>query len=228
LKFIAARHYTPASGRRIEVVVIHTMESPERPETAEQIARWFAGPNAPQASAHYCLDDKEVVQGVRDEDVAWAAPGANHNGLQLEHAGYARQTAADWHDAYSQAMLKLSAKLTARLCWEWGIPIRWLTADDLKAGKRGITSHANVSAAFHKSTHWDPGPAFPHEEYIEAVRGARRRKPVKPQLVNPPRDVKAQLDEAIGLLEGSWAAKRGHRRVVGALRILRRLSRDTQ
>jgi N-acetyl-anhydromuramyl-L-alanine amidase AmpD len=204
------------------------MESPEKGETAEKIARWFAGPNAPQASAHYCVDSTEVIGCVRDEDVAWAAPGANHNGIQLEHAGYARQTQAEWHDPYSQAMLRLSAKLTARLCRKYGIPIRWLSAADLKAGKRGITSHANVSAAFHKSTHWDPGPAFPHEEYIEAVRGPRRRKPVRPQLVNPPRDVKAQLDEAIELLEGSWAAKRGHRRVVEALRILRRLSRDTQ
>ena len=30
------------------------------------------------------------------------APGANHNGIGLEHAGYARQSAEDWADAFSE------------------------------------------------------------------------------------------------------------------------------
>jgi N-acetyl-anhydromuramyl-L-alanine amidase AmpD len=201
------------------------MEAPEKGETAEDVARYFANqrPHNPArgdfgSSAHFNIDNNSVVQSVREQDVAWAAPGCNHNGIQLEHAGYARQTFEDWHDEYSQAMLKLSAKLCARLCRNYGIPIRWLSSSDLKAGRRGITSHANVSMAFRRSTHWDPGPAFPFREYVQMVRAAR-----KAQLDKQAPAVKAPLDEAIELLEESAARKRGHRRVVEALRILRRL-----
>ena len=31
----------------------------------------------------------------------------------------------------------------------------------LRAGERGITTHAQVSKAWKKSDHWDPGPGFP-------------------------------------------------------------------
>lgn len=222
LKFIQATHYTPASGRSIEVVVIHTMEAPEKPETAEGTARWFAGGrNAPEASAHYCVDNNSVVQCVRDQDVAWAAPGCNHNGLQIEHAGYARQSAAEWQDTYSKAMLGLSAQLAARLCQRYGIPVRWLSAADLRAGKRGITSHANVTKAFHKSTHWDPGPFFPAVQYVSMVKSS-----AKPPLDKPAPVAKPPLDEAIELLEGSAARKRGHRRVVEAIKLLKGLRKS--
>src|SRR5688572_13889549 len=97
-----ARHYTPTSGRQIDLVVLHDMEAPEKPATAENIASWFAGPNAPRASAHWCFDSNSAVRCVADKDVAWHAPGANHNGLGYEMAGYARQTGAEWLDPYGR------------------------------------------------------------------------------------------------------------------------------
>lgn len=173
MQFIRARHYTEGPRRGpIELVVIHTMESPEKPDTAEAVARWFAGSTAPMASAHYCIDNNSVVQCVKDSDIAWAAPGGNHNGLQLEHAGRAVQTGSDWNDIYSRTMLARSAKLTAQLCVRHRIPIKWLSVMDLKTGRAGITSHANISAAFHKSSHTDPGPNFPVARYLQLVRVA--------------------------------------------------------
>lgn len=146
------------------------MESPEKPETAEDVARWFAGPSAPEASAHYCIDANSTVQCVRDGDVAWHAPGANHNGLGFEHAGLTSQSAAAWDDAYSRRMLARSARLVAAKCRRYGIPAVWLDADDLRAGRRGITGHVQVSDAFGRSSHRDPGPGFPVEAYVARVR----------------------------------------------------------
>jgi N-acetyl-anhydromuramyl-L-alanine amidase AmpD len=162
LKFIQARNYTRVTSpaRNIDLVVIHTAEYPELPESAEWVANYFAKPGAPKASAHYMVDASEVIQGVWDKDVAWAAPGANHNGIQIEHAGYAKQTKKDWSDDYSKRMLARSAKLTARLCRKHNIPVRWVSPSQLRAGRRGLTSHANVSAAFKRSSHWDPGPNY--------------------------------------------------------------------
>jgi len=135
--FVQARNYTGGRANAIDVLVIHTMESPEKPDTAESVAAWFAGSTAPQASAHYCIDGNSIVQCVRDEDVAWHAPGANHNGLGFEHAGRAAQTAHDWSDDYSLACLALSAELVARKCEKHHIPVVWLQSADLRARQAG-------------------------------------------------------------------------------------------
>lgn len=146
------------------------MEASERTVTAENVAAWFAGPSAPVASAHYGIDADSIVQCVREKDVAYHAPGSNHNGIALEHAGYAKPSAEDWADDYSETMLRRSAELAARLCRKYDVPITYLDATDVALGKRGITTHRAVSAAFKKSTHSDPGPHFPMAHYLELVR----------------------------------------------------------
>lgn len=158
--------------RAIDVVVMHTMEAPETSMTAENVASWFAGKNPkyppPPASAHYCVDSDSVVQCVRESDVAWGAPGANHNGLHVEMAGFASQTAAQWEDEFSLAMLKRVAWLVARMCREHKIPVTLLSVDDLKAKKRGLCGHETVSRAF-KGTHYDPGPSFAWDTLLSEV-----------------------------------------------------------
>ena len=170
VSFVQARNFTKGRSNAIDVLVLHTMESPEKPDTAESVANWFAGSTAPQASAHYCIDDNSVVQCVQDKDVAWHAPGANHNGLGIEHAGRAAQAPGDWSDEYSTKMLEISAELVATKCQEYNIPVTWLTPADLAAGKRGITGHVQVSQAFKRSDHHDPGGNFPVQAYLALVR----------------------------------------------------------
>ena len=169
--FVASPNINHTSGRQVDVVVIHTMEMDEKGDTAESCAHYFSQPSA-QVSAHYCVDDNSVVQCVKEEDIAWHAPGANHNGIGVEHAGRAAQTGRDWGDPYSTSMLALSAALVGGVCARHKIPVVWLQPADLVAGKRGITSHANVSKAFKRGSHWDPGDGFPIEKYLAAVRAA--------------------------------------------------------
>jgi N-acetyl-anhydromuramyl-L-alanine amidase AmpD len=167
--FVESPHMTRTGGRRIDLVVIHTMEMDERGDTAELCAEWFRNPGA-TVSAHYCVDANSIVQCVRDQDVAWHAPGANHNGIGVEHAGRAKQTGREWSDVYSTAMLERSAVLVGDLCTRYKLPVAWLYAADLKAGKRGLTTHDAVSKAFQRSAHWDPGQGFPVERYVALVR----------------------------------------------------------
>ena len=183
--FVESPHVTRTDGRRIDLIVIHTMEMDEKGETAENCASWFRNPIA-KSSAHYCVDVDSIVQCVRDQDVAWHAPGANHNGIGIEHAGRARQTGREWRDAYSAAMVDRSAGLAAELCRRYAIPVTWLYAADLKAGKRGITTHKAVSEAFRRSDHWDPGNGFPVEGYLALVRGKRGGSLAAPASDPPP------------------------------------------
>lgn len=173
IQFIQAHGFTPVSERAIRLIVIHTMEAPEKPGTAIAVARWFAGPNAPKASAHYCVDDSNVVQCVQEHDVAWAAPGANMDGIHIEHAGFAAQTPAQWRDDYSRRLLETSSTLAAKIAARWAIPLRKLSVEEVRGGTAmGFCGHADVSKAFGKTTHSDPGPNFPWDDYIALVEDA--------------------------------------------------------
>lgn len=170
IKFVQAKNYTKTNRTDIKWIVIHSMESAESSTTAENVAGWFAGSSAPQASAHYCLDSDSIVQCVKDEDVAWQAQGANKYGIGLEHSGYAKQTRDQWLDQFSTSMLKLSSKLTAHLCKKWNIPAVYIDREGLKRGEKGITTHNEVTFAFGiKGGHVDPGKGFPMDLYIQWV-----------------------------------------------------------
>ena len=185
MRFVQAANYTPVAQRDINLIVIHDMEAPEKGTTAEACAQFFH--NQPQSpvtgsSAHYAIDNDSVVQCVRDHDVAWAAPGANHDGLHFEHAGYARQNKHEWADGFSTDMLKRSAALVARKCKRHHIPIRFLTADMVKAGDSGITGHLQITKSGiggAAGTHTDPGENFPWGRYMRYVKAyAAGRAPV--------------------------------------------------
>ncbi len=169
--FIESPHRTETSGRVISVVVIHTMEIPGPEGAAELCARWFQNPDS-EVSAHYCVDAETTIQCVREQDVAWHARGGNANSVGIELAGFAGKRSLGWSDAYSRAVVERAARLTADVCGRYGIPIRRLRASDLVAGRRGVTGHADVSAAFRRSDHWDPGPDFPWVRLLGSARGS--------------------------------------------------------
>lgn len=191
-----AKHYTsgPRTKGPVRVVVVHSMEAPEKGTTAESVAAYFARGER-VASAHYCIDADSIAQCVREADVAYHAPGANHDGIGLEHAGYARQTREEWLDPYGKAMLALSAKLAAEVAGRYGIPALLLSVADLKAGKRGFCSHHTVSLAYRRSSHTDPGTGFPWDWYLRAVHEEMRRK--EWDAMATMEEVKAALREVI-------------------------------
>ncbi len=159
------------------LIVLHTMENAEKPYAAESVALWFAGrakDPAPVASAHYCVDEDSAVQCVRDRDRAWHAGKVNGYSIGIEHAGYAKQAITDWFDVPSRAILWRSARIAASLCKKYGIPIKLASEESIANGSAsGFCGHVHVSKAFkHVGGHWDPGPNFPYEHYLELVRSA--------------------------------------------------------
>lgn len=173
IPFVPAKNYTSVSlskPRNIKYIVLHTMEAPEKTTTAEAVANYFKNSGV-RASAHYCVDNNSIVQCVQCKDVAWAAPGANSTGIQIEMAGYAGQTSVQWDDEYSKALLENVAQLCAKiLVPKFHIPIQYVSFMELKGQKKGFTTHKNVSLAFKKSTHWDPGPNFPMAKLLARCR----------------------------------------------------------
>ena len=85
------------------------------------------------------------------------------------------------------------APLCAALCERYGIPVHFLTADDLRAGDRvGITSHREITYAFVKGGHTDPGPDYPWDQLLSEISknlGGQAPAPQPPQTPNPSTDV---------------------------------------
>jgi N-acetyl-anhydromuramyl-L-alanine amidase AmpD len=172
--FMQAKNYTPKpEGREIKWLVVHTAEMDESPTGAEALGAWASSSRAPRASWHYAVDSNSIVQCVLDRDVAWHVPGANNAGIGVELVGRARQSASDWQDDFSVDQLALAARLFGWLAKKHDIALQFVDAEGLRQGVSGVTTHNEASLAFKKSDHWDPGPNFPMEKFLQDARRAR-------------------------------------------------------
>lgn len=165
-----SRKYTAAhnSGTRplsaIKWIVLHSTEGP----TADGAASWFANPQS-EGSAHLVVDDVTCYRCLNNDQIPWAAPGANTNGFHIEHAGYAAWTRSEWrvHDT----MLHRSAYKAALHAKLFNIPLRWVGPVGLRLGRKGITTHRDVSYAWPVQAraagfHTDPGSGFPKDIWM--------------------------------------------------------------
>ncbi|WP_237223593.1 N-acetylmuramoyl-L-alanine amidase [Rothia nasimurium] len=160
---------TVTNGRYARLICLHTMETPETSLMAENIGGgWFLNPAA-MSSSHYNVDNDSIVQGVPEKDMAWTAPGTNEDGIQIEQAGRAAQTTAEWNDAYSAALLENTARLVADICRRNNIPPVKITDAQLAAGAKGIIDHAQASRVYRMSDHWDVGTGFPWDAFMAKV-----------------------------------------------------------
>lgn len=161
-----------ANKRRIRVIVVHDMEAPEKGDTAENVAKYFHTTDT-QASAHICADNNSLVRCVADNDIAYAAPGCNTDGLHLELAGYGKQTREQWLDTYSLDLLTYGASVVEQWGHLYDIPLLHITNEHLKDGGKGIIGHYQASEVYKKSDHTDPGPNFPWDIFMQLVETHR-------------------------------------------------------
>lgn len=169
-RFVQARHYRKGRTAPARLWVVHDMEAPERIDTAESCARFFATTSV-VASANVCADSDSLVGSVDWDDTAWHAPGVNYESWGVEHAGYARQIRAEWLDPYGVLMLDRSARLFVEVGLAAGIPAVRVGPDEIRAGASGICGHWDVTKAFPErgDGHWDPGPEFPWDWFLDRI-----------------------------------------------------------
>lgn len=191
---------TAGSNRPFKRVVIHCTVGSDG-KGAQGTARYFRSKEA-KGSAHYVVDSDEVLQTAYDSVICWHAP-PNQGSLGIELCcSLAGKGEGHWDRPDHQAMLRLSAQLTAQLCLAYEIPIARLSPADLLAGKHGICGHVDVSQAWDQSSHWDPGPYFPWAQFMTLVRDAARALRTTPPPATPEDDVtEQQADRIITLLE---------------------------
>lgn len=176
---LAGLRYVPARDqwtRRISGahiwIVLHSMEALELDTTAEGCANYFAnpGPNR-QASTQFACDVDSTIRCMDWNTRGASAKGANDEGWHIEQAGFARQTAADWRDPYSDRMIREQvAPLTAALCIRDGIPVRFIDAAGLLRREPGVTTHHECWKAFGGDVRTDPGFEYPMNDLLALTR----------------------------------------------------------
>lgn len=158
-------------NKPIHRIVMHATDGSEPGVTgAARATVAYSKATTRPSSFHYVADSRESLQYVYDGTEAYHAPPNQHSlGYEL-CCSLSNEGKGHWVDADHQRMLKIAALDVAHLCLAYGVPIVKLTVDDLKAGKHGICGHVDVSNAWHETSHWDPGPYFPWDQFIAMVK----------------------------------------------------------
>lgn len=179
-----ATHYHAGRITDVDLAVVHTSEVlVSRFQLAQSMA---AGSRL--VSCHSIVDEQGRLDVLPFTDTAFAAPGANADGDQLEVIGLSRWTRTEWLHR-PQLLAQVESWLASR-CVARRLPPVLLSAAELVADKRGITGHAQVSAAFHRSSHTDPGSGFPWDVVLVGVRARLESltsaPPARPVKAAPP------------------------------------------
>lgn len=160
-----AVHHSPGSRplSAISHIVIHSTEG----DTAAGAATWFANRES-EGSAHLVVDDRECYRTLGDTLIPWGAKGTNRNGFHIEHAGHADWNRQKWLG--HEQTLRRGAFKAAFHAVKFGVPLKLLSANDLRHGRSGFVTHATASKAFNPGGHTDPGSGFPLDHYMQLVK----------------------------------------------------------
>lgn len=129
----------------------------------------YATRRSDSVSSHYYVDDDEIVQSLNTDLVAYHGGNApsNTGGISYEFTGHVNWSRSYW--LADSDDIHGGARQMARDCRHWGIPPRWLTVEQLRAGWAGLTTHDDVRRAW-GGTHTDPGPGFPRDVLLREVQ----------------------------------------------------------
>lgn len=169
--WIPSPNFYEGRRRPLTFIVFHSTEGQETKGAARAVAAgWFAK-RASKVSAHIVADNLEVVECVKPGDTAWHCGNANADGYGVEIVGKAAQSGADWSDPYSTAAIRNACRWIRDLTALDGIPVRWLTDDQVRRREPGHVTHEQVARILGGSTHTDPGAGFPRDLVMTELGG---------------------------------------------------------
>lgn len=151
--------------------VIHSAETPLAAGYAHSIsANWFA--TQATTSAHVMIDPVETIRLLPDNVVAYAVgPKANGFTINVEQAGRASLTRAEWLTEPGRAQMLKVAQYMVECRDRWGIPLRWATDAQIRAAaggspRQGWCFHDDIRRVLGGTTHTDPKPHYAADELM--------------------------------------------------------------
>jgi hypothetical protein len=181
-----ASQFSPGANLPITRVVIHAtcpdvgFPAASKKGTASGTAKFFAKPET-KFQAHYVEGVDREEHCVREAVKArHAPPNAGSIGVEITADGGDVGAFKDPDHPYTRDQwlsdevfpaLVRAADRVRELCERHDLPKRRLTVEQLRDGSKGICGHVDVSHAFHETSHSDPGPNFPWDEFMALVNG---------------------------------------------------------
>jgi N-acetyl-anhydromuramyl-L-alanine amidase AmpD len=157
----SSNNYTAANrpySDLIDKIIIHVTQG-----SWSSAINWFQDSRA-QASCHYVIrsSDGFMCESVLEKDIAWHAGNwyYNQTSVGIEHEGYVGNPV--W---FTEAMYDSSAKLSAYLCYNYGIPVD----RDHIIGHNEVPDPYNPDQYGGVSNHTDPGYYWDWYKYMDYV-----------------------------------------------------------
>lgn len=171
---IASKKYFGVSGIPTQLLVLHSGECPLRGGYAQSLTEWAGGtvhPAPPTASWQWFVDPLMIVYFIPAHLGAWHASEANVLSEGFEQAGYARMSREEWLTADGQVQIESLAWIMAQRAIANGIPLRWLTNDEVTRATngdrsiKGFCTHRQIDP----ETRTDPGNAYPFDVLTDRI-----------------------------------------------------------
>lgn len=172
------------SGRRslakLLWIIIHTDESAydyaarrvrDTGWTAKRLAEYQQSPSAGGSYTGAADRGGLTCRIAEDGSVTWSTGNlGNSLGINLCFAGTtAHFTREQWLARMDQ--LRAGALIVASWAAKYTIPVRKLAKGDMLARRKGIGGHDDARE-LGSTTHWDPGPGFPWDVFLDLVKKA--------------------------------------------------------
>jgi len=158
------------SGADIRYIVIHDTEV-----SYAETVKIFQTPTA-YASAHYVVQSPngQITQMIRTKNIAWHAGNyfVNMHSIGIEHVGVAID-GAHW---YTEQLYRESARLVRYLAKRYHVPL----------DRAHIVGHDNVpgpTPSTQTDQHWDPGPFWDCQHYMELLCAPVRMGPATSPII---------------------------------------------
>ncbi|MEZ3180264.1 N-acetylmuramoyl-L-alanine amidase [Streptomyces pimonensis] len=135
----------------VDMVIVHVTQG-----SFDSAVQAFKNPEHKAASHYIVGQDGRVAQMIRELDVAYHAGNRDYNerSVGIEHEGF-----VDRPEDFTDEMYAASARLTARICARYDIPV----------DRDHVIGHVEVPG----TDHTDPGPHWDWDRYMKLVRRAR-------------------------------------------------------
>lgn len=197
VRFVAGRNdYADRDGRKYGIAIHNTSNTASAAAEASYAQRRTDG-----VSAHFYVDDQEVVQSIdtRYRTGHAGSSEGNDNAVSVEITGTNGRSRAWWLGNVAWDQL---GRALAHVCREYGIEPRRATVAEMKRNPRvrAFYSHDDMRRAWQGTTHTDPGPNFPWDTLFAAVkRHLTPPPPARPPVATPQPEVDdMQLTDKIG------------------------------
>lgn len=170
IKDITTRNFTKGNNKQNKYIVIHYVGAVS---SARANAKYFKSTYR-GASAHYFVDEKEIVQVVEDKDIAWHC-GANYykhltcrnsNSIGIEMCCYNNNGKID----VSEKVVERTIELTKELMAKYNIPVENVLRHYDVTGKNcpaPFVSNSNRWNDFRNRLKTDYGTKFSAGERVE-------------------------------------------------------------